>query len=194
MQKSLKGMNLAERAEALANIRFTSELSEIDDREERVKLIIGYLREGKAEIRYQNIALPVAPCPSCGKVNKKHSFGKRVLKDVGISKITIVEYIFGKYGCVRYYTHNPGDSRFYSQPMDHIAKPSSEFTSKARLTAVWLVGKQGLTLQDAVEKMESRYHVYISLTALHEWVVDAGYLFSNEKKDEKKRFLLRNQI
>ena len=86
-------------------------------------LLVGY-REGE-------------PCPKCGTVSKRHSIGRRRLREVGISAPTVLEVTYSKHYCVNCRKH-------FSLPMDHLAQPSGRFTNRVRRTAVDLVVKQSI--------------------------------------------------
>ena len=116
------------------------------------------------KIRRINLSRKIAPCPRCGTASKRHSLGKRKLREVGISAPTMLEVIYSKHYCTTCRRH-------FSLPMEHLALPSGRFTNRVRRTAVDLVTKQDLTLEKATKRMELKYHVHVPPTTLHDWVV-----------------------
>ena len=111
-----------------------------------------------------NLSRKMAHCPRCGTFSKRHSEGKRRLREVGISSPTVLEVVYSKHYCITCRKH-------FSMPMEHIAQPSGRFTNRVRRTAVDLVLKQALTLEKATKQMEERYFVHVPPTTLHDWVV-----------------------
>jgi transposase len=116
------------------------------------------------KIRRINLSRKVAPCPRCGHMGKRHSLGKRRLREVGINGPTMLEVTYSKHYCIHCRRH-------FSLPMDHLAMPSGRFTNRVRRTAVDLVAKQAMTLEKATQKMRQKYHVHVPPTTLHDWVV-----------------------
>ncbi len=116
------------------------------------------------KIRRINLSRKTAPCPKCGTVSKRHSVGRRRLREVGISAPTVLEVTYSKHYCVNCRKH-------FSLPMDHLAQPSGRFTNRVRRTAVDLVVKQSMTLERATQRMRQKYHVHVPPTTLHDWVV-----------------------
>lgn len=116
------------------------------------------------KIRRINLSRKIAPCPRCNTASKRHSLGKRKLREVGISAPTLLEVTYSKHYC-------PTCRRHFSLPMEHLALPSGRFTNRVRRTAVDLVTKQDLTLEKATSRMEQKYHVHVPPTTLHDWVV-----------------------
>ena len=114
--------------------------------------------------RHINLSRKMAHCPKCGTHSKRHSEGKRRLREVGISAPTVLEVVYSKHYCVTCRKH-------FSTPMEHIAQPSGRFTNLVRRTAVDLVLRQALTLEKATKQMEERYFVHVPPTTLHDWVV-----------------------
>jgi len=116
------------------------------------------------KVRKINLSRKQAPCPMCNTVGKRHSIGRRRLREVGISSPTVLEITYSKHYCVICRKH-------FSLPMDHLAKPSGRFTNRVRRTAVDLVVKQSLTLEKSTMRMRQKYHVHVPPTTLHDWVV-----------------------
>jgi len=116
------------------------------------------------KVRKINLSRKTAPCVKCGTLSKRHSIGRRRLREVGVSGPTLLEITYSKHYCVTCRKH-------FSLPMDHIAQPSGRFTNRVRRTAVDLVVKQSLTLEKATLRMRQKYHVHIPPTTLHDWVV-----------------------
>ena len=114
--------------------------------------------------RRMNLSRKMAPCPKCKTVSKRHSVGKRTLREVGISSPTVLEITYSKHYCMTCRKH-------FSLPMDHLAQPSGRFTNRVRRTAVALVVKESLTLEKATQRMRQNYHVHVPPTTLHDWVV-----------------------
>jgi len=118
-----------------------------------------------AKHRQMNLSREMAPCPKCTTVSKRHSTGKRTLREIGISSPTVLEITYSKHYCVTCRKH-------FSIPMDHLAQPAGRFTSRVRQTAVALVVKEAMILEKASERMRLKYHVHVPVTTLHDWVVD----------------------
>jgi transposase len=122
------------------------------------------------KVRKINLSRKVAACPRCGMVGKRHSIGRRRLREVGISSPTRLEVTYSKHYCVNCHKH-------FSQPMEHLALPSGRFTNRVRRTAVDLVVKHDLTLEKATSQMRTKYHVHVPPTTLHDWVVAEMHVF-----------------
>jgi len=116
------------------------------------------------KLRRINLSRINTPCPKCMTISKRHSNGKRKLKEVGISAPTILEVTYSKHYCTKC-------RKFFSLPMDHLAKPAGRFTNRAQRTAVDLVVKQSMTLQQASIRMRQKYFIEIPESTLHDWVV-----------------------
>ena len=116
------------------------------------------------KFRKINMSRKVSQCPRCGGVSKRHSIGRRRLREVGISGPTILEVTYSKHYCETCRKH-------FSLPMDHLALPSGRFTNRVRRTAIDLVIKQALTLEKATQRMRQKYYVHVPPTTLHDWVV-----------------------
>jgi len=116
------------------------------------------------KIRRINLSRKTAPCSKCGTVSKRHSIGRRRLREVGISAPTVLEVTYSKHYCVNCRKH-------FSLPMDHLAQPSGRFTNRVRRTAVDLVVKQSMTLERATQRMRQKYHVHVPPTTLNDWVL-----------------------
>ena len=115
--------------------------------------------------RRMNLSRQSAPCPKCKTVSKRHSTGKRTLREIGAFGHTLLEITYSKHFCMTCREH-------FSLPMDHLAQPAGRFTNRVRQTAVALVVKEGLTLKNASHRMRRIYHVHVPVTTLHDWVVD----------------------
>ena len=116
------------------------------------------------KVRRINLSRKIAPCPRCNHQGKRHSLGRRRLREVGINGPTILEVTYSKHYCIHCRRH-------FSLPMDHLAMPSGRFTNRVRRTAIDLVGKQAMTLEKATQKMRQKYHVHVPPTTLHDWIV-----------------------
>lgn len=116
------------------------------------------------KIRRINLSRKMAPCSRCQSMSKRHSLGRRMLREVGISGPTMLEVTYSKHYCIHCRKH-------FSLPMDHLAMPSGRFTNRVRRTAVDLVVKQSMTLEKATQRMRQKYHVHVPPTTLHDWVV-----------------------
>ncbi|MHC4884608.1 MAG: hypothetical protein ACYTGH_05935 [Planctomycetota bacterium] len=116
------------------------------------------------KVRRINLSRKLAPCPRCNHMGKRHSLGRRRLREVGISGPTLLEVTYSKHYCIHCRRH-------FSLSMDHLAMPSGRFTNRVRRTAVDLVVKQSLTLEKAAQRMRQKYHVHVPPTTLHDWVV-----------------------
>lgn len=110
-----------------------------------------------------NLSRKNAPCPQCGTISKRHSIGKRLLRDANISIPTTIEVIYSKHHCTKC-------RKYFSLPMDHLAQPGGQFTNRARRIAVDLVVKQKMTLKRAAQQMQEKYHVCVPFTTLHDWI------------------------
>ena len=120
----------------------------------------------RAAKRHQmSLSRETAPCPKCTAVSRRHSIGKRTLREIGISGPTVLEVTYSKHYCATCRKH-------FSLPMDHLAQRAGRFTSRVRHTAVALVAKEELPLWKASERMRQKYHVHVPVTTLHDWVVD----------------------
>ena len=116
------------------------------------------------KIRKINLSRKSAPCPKCTAIGKRHSIGKRTLREVGISGPTVLEVTYSKHYCIRC-------RKYFSLPMCHLAMPAGRFTNRVRRTAVDLVVKQAMTLEKSTQRMRQKYHVHVPPTTLHDWVV-----------------------
>ena len=116
------------------------------------------------KIRRINLSRKIVNCPRCNTSSKRHSIGKRMLREVGISGPTMLEVTYSKHYCVSCRKH-------FSLCMDHLAMPSARFTNRVRRTAVDLVVKQAMTLEKSTQRMRQKYHVHVPPTTLHDWVV-----------------------
>lgn len=117
-------------------------------------------------LRRINLSLRSARCPVCGAVCKRHSNGCRLLREVGISRPTVLEVTYSKHYCEKCL-------RYFSIPMDHLAPPSCLFTNRVRSTAIDLVITHSLTLDNAALHMRQRHFIHVPRTTLHDWVRDA---------------------
>jgi transposase len=115
------------------------------------------------KIRKINLSRKTAPCPRCDTISKRHSIGKRRLREVGISAPAILEVTYSKHYCVNCRKH-------FSLPMDHLAQPSGRFTNRVRRTAVDLVVNQSMTLEKATQRMNQKYYVHVPRSTLHDWL------------------------
>jgi len=116
------------------------------------------------KVRCINLSRKNAPCPKCHMIGKRHSNGKRRLKEIGVSTPIILEVVYSKHYCINC-------KKFFSLPMDHLAVSSGIFTNRARRTAIDLVVKQSMTLQSASIKMRQKYNIHIPESTLHDWIV-----------------------
>jgi hypothetical protein len=117
------------------------------------------------EVKNIDLSRKTCSCPSCDKVCKKHSFGNRMLKEIGISHPIKLSVKYSKHYC--------SDCKlFFSLPMDHIARPHSRFTNRVVRTATKIYSSKKLTLRETCEYMKSEYHVCIPQTTLHDWLVE----------------------
>lgn len=116
------------------------------------------------KFRKINMTKKLAPCPRCKALSKRHSVGRRRLREIGINCPTMVEVTYSKHYCDKCRKH-------FSLPMDYIAAPSARFTNRVRRTAVDLVIKGGCSLETAMRRMRVNYFVHVPPTTLHDWVV-----------------------
>ena len=116
------------------------------------------------KVRRINLSRKVAPCPRCTYMSKRHTLGKRRLREIGVDVPTLLEVTYSKHYCDRCKRH-------FSLSMSHLALPHNRFTNRVRRTAVSLVKKQMMTLEKASEIMRQKYHVRIPSTTLHDWTV-----------------------
>lgn len=117
------------------------------------------------KIRKINVVRKVAGCPRCGAASKRHSIGRRRLRELGITGPTMLDVRYSKHYCEKCRKHFSVDTSF-------LAPPSGRFTHRVRKTSVDFVRKQGLTIERAVQRMRQRYYVHIPPTTLHDWVVE----------------------
>jgi len=115
------------------------------------------------KVRRINLSRKTAPCPKCSTISKRHSIGRRRLREIGISAPTILEVIYSKHYCVNCRKH-------FSLPMDHLAQPSGRFTNRVRRTAINMVIRESMTLAKVSQKMRQKYHVYVPATTLCDWL------------------------
>ena len=115
------------------------------------------------KIRKINLSRKSYLCPRCNTIGKRHSIGKRILREIGVSGPTVLEVTYSKHYCIRCQKH-------FSIPMNHLAMFAGRFTNRARKAAVDLVTKQSMTFEDATAYMRQKYHVHIPPTTLHDWV------------------------
>jgi transposase len=118
--------------------------------------------------RRMNLSRETTPCPKCTTVSRRHSIGKRTLREIGISGPTVLEVTYSKHHC-------PTCRKHFSISMDHLAQPAGRFTNRVRHTAVALVVKDAMILEKASERMRLKYYVHVPPTTLHDWVVDEMY-------------------
>ena len=118
------------------------------------------------QVRYKqiNLSRKESVCPKCRTVSKRHSEGRRRLREVGVSYPVVLEVTYSKHYC-------PKCRKHFSQPMEHIALPSGRFTNRVRRTALDLVLRRSMTLEKATHRMSQMYHVHVPPTTLHDWVV-----------------------
>lgn len=116
------------------------------------------------KIRRINLLRKTATCPTCKTDSKRHSVGKRRLRELGISSPMIIEVIYSKHFC-------PQCRKHFNLSMDHIAQPNGRFTNRVRRTAVDLVVNKSFTLKKASEYMRQTYCIQIPYTTIHDWVV-----------------------
>ena len=116
------------------------------------------------KIRKCNFSRKTAPCPKCRVSSKRHSNGKRRLREVGISTPVILEVIYSKHYC-------KSCQKYFSLPLDHLAPKNSQYTNRVRRTAMDLILKQSMTLEKATTRMRQKYHVYLPPTTVHDWIV-----------------------
>ncbi len=116
--------------------------------------------------RRVTISRKAAPCPRCGEMSGSHSFGRRRLHEIGVSKPTVLHVTYSKHYCGTCRKH-------FSLSMDHLAPPAGRFTHRVRRAAVDLVLRHALTLGNASRHMRRRYWVHVPPTTIHDWVVEA---------------------
>lgn len=118
------------------------------------------------KFRKINMSRKVSQCPRCGGLSKRHSIGRRRLREVGISGPTILEVTYSKHYCERCRRH-------FSLPMEHLAPAGGRFTHRVRRAAVAMVVAQALALDKAALRMRQKYFIRVSPSTLHDWVVEA---------------------
>lgn len=140
------------------------------------------------KVRKINLGRMNYPCQRCGTISKRHSIGKRRLREVGITAPAVLEVTYSKHYCVSCRKH-------FSLPMEHLAQPGGRFTNRVRRTAVDLVIKQSMTLDKATQRMRQKYFVHVPPTTLHDWVVtemniNDQKLWKSQKPIEPKAILV----
>jgi hypothetical protein len=116
-----------------------------------------------AKVRELNFSRKIAPCPRCGEICKRHSVGKRRIREIGIKGPSVLEVTYSKHYCVNC-------RKYFSLPMEHLAPPNSRFTNRVHRIALDLMGNQSLSYKEATNRMEQKYHVHIPPTTLCDWV------------------------
>ena len=67
-----------------------------------------------AKFRKINLSRKEIYCPKCNTLSKRHSEGRRRLREVGINSPVVLEVTYSKHYCLNCRKH-------FSQPMDHLA-------------------------------------------------------------------------
>jgi transposase len=115
----------------------------------------------------------VINCPKCGTPSKKHSIGKRTIKDLGY----IQEVRYSKHYC-------PECKVFITAPVDGTNK-NSRYSNKVRDKCYELV-KDGYTYEKISNAMVSVYEMRIPSSTIHNWITDMDFeLATTELGTEK---------
>lgn len=117
----------------------------------------------KTQPRRINLSRKTCPCPTCRTQSKRHSEGKRRLREVGITKPTTLEVTYSKHYC-------PTCRKHFAYPMEHFAVPGARFTRRVQRIAMDLYHRDGLTLERVTLRMRARHHVHVPPTTLCDWV------------------------
>lgn len=105
-------------------------------------------------------------CPRCGQLSKRHSVGRRKLREIGIRGPTVLLVTYSKHYCEHCRKH-------FSKDLSYLAPPSGRFTHRVRKTAVELYKRgKNMTFEKVSIAMRARYYVYCPPTSIHEWWVE----------------------
>lgn len=117
------------------------------------------------KVKIIKIAHKTYKCPRCNKIAKRHSLGKRYVRDASKDIPTMLEIRYSKHYCLHC-------RRFFSVPMNHIAKKGGRFSNKVVHLAIELACRECKTLERTSEIMEEKYHVKVPPQTLHDWIVE----------------------
>jgi len=106
-----------------------------------------------------DIVEDTAICPSCGATGKKHSFGRRKVRDFNMIKI--VKY--SKHYCTNC-------EKYFSQRIDGADK-NKRYSNRVIRECVRL--RKSHTLEEVSIIMRRDYKVEVPQATIHDWVVNA---------------------
>lgn len=118
---------------------------------------------GGVEIRQINVTHKVYECLKCGTVSKRHSFGHKWIRDVGIEGPVVLEVRYSKHFCKKC-------EYYFAVPTEHLAPSNIKYSQRVIRTTLGLV-KSGASLKAASDIMQSKYHVYVPASTIHDWTV-----------------------
>jgi len=100
----------------------------------------------------------LAACPGCQQLCKRHSIGRRRLKDLGSDAVVEVRYS-------KHYCSNCG--RYFSVGVPYAAR-GRQYTDEVRWLAVNLYS-QGFTLAKVRELLIKRHGALVATSTIHTW-------------------------
>lgn len=120
----------------------------------------------RTQTRRIRIVRESAPCPCCGRMGKRHSLDVRLLHEVGVTCLIMLDVTYSKHYC-------QSCRRHFAVDMSYLAPPSGHYTHRVRLAALEMVICRNMTLDRAVNQMRAKRHVHVPMTTLHGWIVEA---------------------
>ena len=105
-----------------------------------------------------NLVRKQCPCPTCGKIAKRHSRKQRTVRDIDAIRHIAISVHYCE-SCRKYFRVSS----------DHIAPASSRFSNRVREETLALVTMRGMSLVRASREMRNRFNVIIPTTTIFDW-------------------------
>jgi hypothetical protein len=109
-------------------------------------------------------------CPVCNKGCYRDSKGRRLLHDLGDTRIgrpRDIEIIYSKHRCEK-------DKIYFNAPMTDLAPSGSCYTHKVQSVALRLIFEDGLPLRAVSWHLWRDHLVYVPFATVQNWVEGAG--------------------
>jgi hypothetical protein len=119
-----------------------------------------------------------APCPTCGRLGRRHSVRRRQLRDLGLRGPEAVELVVSCHWC-------GSCRRHFMAAADDVCESGSQFTNGVKEKVLQSVYQDGLPVDAVVTRMLRDFHVHVPRSTLYAWLGLAG------EKSVARRELLR---
>lgn len=108
-----------------------------------------------------DLSRTIAECPVCAQPGKRHSAGRRKLRDICGRVPAVLEVVYTKHFCIRC-------RKFFSVSMVHLADPASRYTLRIKRRALDML-REGVTLERVRRDLRRQHRIDIPATTLHDW-------------------------